>query len=366
MDSTTPPLPAREVDGSPVTVEEAERAEPLRGRVARSPAQIPWAGWKDILRRVYQQIEEDNVFIVAGGVAFFAIGAIFPGLIALISLYGLFADPEVVERSLNALGTILPRDGYFVIQRQLHEIVGQSDAELGWGLVLSTATALWSASGGVRAVVTALNIAYDEEERRGFFHLYLLTFGFTLLAVLSAVILLALLAGLTTLLSGFHPAIAAAILWPLVLVGFSGILTVIYRYAPSRARARFQWVSWGSAFAAVAWAILSVGFALYAAKLGDYQETYGALGGVILLLMWLYITALVVLIGAELNAEIEAQTAVDSTTGSPLPMGKRGARKADTLGKLKPPSARPKTSTDPKASPAIETAPAHPGAPSSS
>ena len=334
MESTTPRTDSRPgVTPEVWTAQAAEAAEPNRGRTARAPNQIPWTGWKDILRRVFQQIDEDNVFIVAGGVAFFAIGALFPSLVALISLYGLFADPEVVQRSLDALGTLLPREGYLIIQNQLVEILSQSQANLGWGLIVSTGTALWSTSEGVRAIVRALNIAYDEKESRGFIHLYLLTFGFTLVAVVSAIVSVALLAGLLTLLSGLHPAIAAAILWPLVLVGFSIALSLVYRYAPCRAQARWQWVSWGSAFAALAWALLSAGFAFYAAQLADYQETYGALGGVILLLMWLYITALVVLVGAELNSEIEAQTAIDSTTGPPMPMGQRGARKADSLGK---------------------------------
>ena len=346
MESTTPPIGSKGGATPEVcTVEAAEAAEPERGRTARTPAQIPWTGWKDIFRRVYQQIDEDNVFIVAGGVAFFTIGALFPSLVALISLYGLFADPEVVQRSLDALGTLLPREGYLIIQNQLAEILSQSEANLGWGLVVSTATALWSTSGGVRAIVRALNIAYDEKESRGFIRLYLLTFGFTLVAVVSAIVSIALLAGLLTLLSGLHQAIAAAILWPIVLVGFSFALSLVYRYAPCRAHPRWQWVSWGSAFAALAWALLSAAFAFYAAQLADYQETYGALGGVILLLMWLYITALVILVGAELNSEIEAQTAIDSTTGPPMPMGQRGARKADSLGE-----ALSRASTEPTSS----------------
>lgn len=305
-----------------------------RGRAATGPRQIPWRGWKDIIYRVVIQVDEDNVFIVSAGVAFFSMASLFPALIALISVYGLFADPVDVEQSLRLLRGILPQEGYALVQRQVRDIVAQNNASLGWGLFLSLGGGLWTVSGGLRALITGLNIAYDEIEKRSFVHVYLLTFGLTIGAMVFFLLALGLFATIARYVyqSNSSSFLTLVLSWPVVLVTFAGALSILYRYGPSRSHARWQWVSWGSVFAAVTWALASVGFGFYAAKIADYQETYGALGGVILLLMWLFITALVILVGAEINAEIEAQTALDSTTGPSRPMGARGARKADTLG----------------------------------
>lgn len=316
---------------------EFDARQPGRGRDASRPQQIPWQGWKDIVYRVVHQVDDDNVFIVSAGVAFFAMAALFPALIALISIYGLFADPVVVEQSLALLRGILPEQGYALVQGQLRDIVAQNDSSLGWGLLLSMGGALWTASGGLRALVTGLNIAYDETEKRSILRVYLLTIGLTLGAMVVLVLGLGLSAAVARHIYHYRADsfFSIALTWPLMLVLFAGILSLLYRYGPSRTHPRWQWVSWGSTFAALTWGLASAGFGFYATQFADYQKTYGALGGVILLMMWLFITALVVLVGAEINAEIEAQTALDSTIGPPLPMGERGARKADTLGRTR-------------------------------
>jgi membrane protein len=312
-----------------------EKLEAGRGRRAHGPQQIPPRGWLDVGRRVWRKIDEHNVFVVSGGVAFFAMASLFPALIALIASYGLFADPADVETSLGFLRELVPPEAFTIIQDQTHDIVTQSGTTKGWSLLLSIAGAVWAASSGMRALMTGLNIVYDETEKRGTLLVYLLALGFTLGALLCLLVGLGLFGGVAVLLYEWDPTLSVVMGWPLALLVFSTALAVLYRYAPSREDPRWQWVTWGSTFAALGWAAASLGFGFYAAQFGDYQKTYGTLAGVLLLLMWLYVTALVILVGAQINAELEAQTAIDSTTDAPRPMGQRGARKADELGEVR-------------------------------
>jgi membrane protein len=308
----------------------------LPGLHAETPTQIPWRGWKQILKRAWAEHKADNMPIIAGGVAFFGFLSIFPGLIALISIYGLVASPETVTQQIGDLSAQLPEDAAGLIGEQLKAIAGNSGRALTVGLVVSILAALWSASGGVGNLVTAVNLAYDEVETRNFVKLKALSLAFTLGAVAFVIVSFGLLAVVPAVLDALPLGIVGTILahvvrWTLLLAMFAGSLAVVYRIAPDRDAPRFRWVSLGAVVATVLWALVSVGFSLYVDNFGSYDKTYGTIAGVIVLMLWLYLTCYLVLLGAEINAEAEHQTAQDTTTGEPERMGSRDATVADSL-----------------------------------
>jgi membrane protein len=308
----------------------------LPGIHAERPTQIPWRGWKQILKRSWAENKADNMPIIAGGVAFFGFLSIFPALIALISIYGLVASPETVARQVQELSAQLPDDAAELIGDQLEAIVTNSGSALTFGLVVSILAALWSASGGVGNLVTAINIAYDEVEARTFVKLKLLSLGLTLGAVVFVLVTFGLVAVVPAVLEALPLGVVGTVLaqivrWVLLLAVFAGSLAVLYRVAPDRDAPRFSWVSLGAVVVTVIWAAVSVAFALYVDNFGSYDKTYGAIAGVIVLMLWLYLTCYLVLLGAEINSEAEHQTAQDTTVGQPAPMGARGATMADEL-----------------------------------
>ncbi len=316
----------------------AQHADSSRGRHAESPRQIPRQGWRDVLLRVKDEQKKDNLSIVAAGVAFYSLLAIFPALVALVSIYGLVADPADVQRQLEAVGGLLPPEAFGVIEEQLRNIVTASGGALSIGLIGGIVFALWSAAKGMKAMIMALNIVYDEEESRGVIKYngvaLLLTLGAILFFLASILLIVVVPALLATI--GFPQALEpwiAFLRWPLLALVVTFALAVLYRYAPARDEPQWRWVSWGSVLATVLWLILSALFSFYVSRFGNFNETYGSVGAIIILLMWLFLTAYVFLIGAEFNAELEHQTSRDSTRGKPRPMGKRGAHMADTTGK---------------------------------
>jgi membrane protein len=308
----------------------------LPGIHAEKPTEIPWRGWKQILKRSWAEHKADNMPIIAGGVAFFGFLSIFPALIALISLYGLVASPETVARQVEELSAQLPDSAAELIGDQLTAIVNNSSSALSVSLVVSILAALWSASGGMGNLVTAVNLAYDEVEARNFVKLKLLSLGLTLASIAFVLITFGLVAVVPAVIEALPLGIVGTILaqvarWALLLAVFAGSLAVLYRVAPDRDAPRFSWVSLGAVIVTVIWAIVSVGFAVYVDGFGSYDKTYGAIAGVIVLMLWLYLTCYLVLLGAEINSEAEHQTAHDTTTGEPEPMGARDATMADTL-----------------------------------
>jgi membrane protein len=308
----------------------------LPGIHAAKPTQIPWRGWKQIVKRAWAEHKADNMPIIAGGVAFFGFLSIFPGLIALISIYGLVASPETVTQQIGDISTQLPDEAAQLIGDQLKSIAANSGRALTVGLVVSILAALWSASGGVSNLVTAVNIAYDEVETRNFLKLRALSLGLTLGAVAFVIVAFGLLAVVPAVLDALPLGIVGTILahvvrWTLLLAMFAGSLAVLYRAAPDRDAPRFRWVSLGAVVATVLWALVSVGFSLYVDNFGSYDKTYGTIAGVIVLMLWLYLTCYLVLLGAEINSEAEHQTAKDTTKGEPEPMGSRDATMADSL-----------------------------------
>ena len=308
----------------------------LPGIHAEKPTQIPWRGWKQIVKRAWAEHKADNMPIIGGGVAFFGFLAIFPGLIALISIYGLVASPETVTQQIEDISTQLPDEAAQLIGEQLTSIAANSGRALTVGLVVSILAALWTASGGVGNLVTAVNIAYDEVETRNFLKLRTLSLGLTLGAVAFVIVAFGLLAVVPVVLDALPLGIVGTILahvvrWTLLLAMFAGSLAVVYRAAPDRDAPRFRWVSLGAVVATVLWALVSVGFSLYVDNFGSYDKTYGTIAGVIVLMLWLYLTCYLVLLGAEINSEAEHQTAQDTTKGEPEPMGSRDATMADSL-----------------------------------
>lgn len=306
------------------------------GGEADSPTQIPAQGWKQVLLRTKDQIKEDNVPLLAAGVAFYAFIALFPALIAAVTVYGLVADPEQVEEQISSFGDALPTEAATLLNEQLTSIAGSSSSALGWGLLLSLGGALFAASGGMQNLIKAVNIAYDEEETRGFVKLRALALALTLGAIVFIVVSIGLVAVVPVVLDaaglGAAGRIAAQVArWAGLVVFVLVALGVIYRFAPDRDDPKFRWVGLGSGVATLLWILGSAAFSLYVSNFGKYSETYGALAGVVILLLWLWLTCLIILVGAEINSETEQQTAKDTTQGPEKPMGERRAVKADSL-----------------------------------
>jgi len=306
------------------------------GATANEPKQIPAKGWFQVTKRAWAEAKVDQVPLLAAGVAFYSFLSLFPAMIAAVTIYGLVADPATVERQTKAISDALPADAASIITDQMEAIASQPEQSLGLGLIIALALALWSASGGVGNIVTAVNIAYDEEETRGFVKRKALALVFTLGAILFVVVAVTLIAVTPLLLDAFVPDGVLSVLlnaarWIGVVIAVAIALAVLYRYAPDRDSPKFAWVSVGAAVATVIWVIASVGFSLYVENFGSYSKTYGALAGVAILMLWLWITAFIVLLGAEINAEAEQQTVEDTTVGEPRPLGERGAVKADNL-----------------------------------
>ena len=312
----------------------APSPDQVPGGQADSPTQIPAQGWKQVLLRTKQQIKEDNIPLLAAGVAFYAFIALFPALIAAVTVYGLVADPEQVEEQVSGFADTLPSEAAALLENQLTDIAGGSPSALGWGLLLSLGGALFAASGGVQNLIKAVNIAYDEEETRGFLKLRGLALALTLGAIVFIVVTIGLITVVPALLDDLGPVgrFAGQVARWAGLVAFVVVaLAVVYRLAPDRDDPKFRWVGLGSGVATLLWVLGSAGFSLYVSNFGKYGETYGALAGVVILLLWLWLTSLIILIGAEINSETEQQTAKDTTQGPEKPMGERRAVKADSM-----------------------------------
>jgi membrane protein len=306
------------------------------GRHARSPREIPLRGWWDIAMRVKNEMTTDNVSIIAAGLALYALLAVFPALAAAVSIYGLFASPAEIAEHLQQVAATLPEDGARILEGQVQDLSQRQEA-LSIGVVVGILLALWSARKGMVALITATNVAYDEEEKWGFFKQLFVSLAFTVGAVLGFIAVLAIGVMVPIALSfvPLGPAAEAVLLiirWVVLFAVAILGLAIVYRFAPDRKEAQWKWVTPGSLIAALLWLGGSLLFALYVRNWGSYGETYGALGGVIVLLMWFYLSGYVVILGAEVNSELERQTKSDTTEGAPRPMGQRGAYSADTVG----------------------------------
>ena len=301
------------------------------GRRAGSPLQIPWNGWKDILVHTRKEFSDDNISMIAAGIAFYSLLALIPGLGAFVALYGLFADVSAVQHHLAVLSLLLPRSALTFIGQQMVRLAEAHKGGLSFAFIVGLLTSLWSANGAVKAMMTGLNIAYEERERRGFIRKTLVSLAFT--------IGLLLFGGGAIAVLGAGPAIEAylgrhaafvfnLISWPALVVIMGLGLAVLYAYGASRQSPRFKWVTPGSIASIVLWLALSALFSLYVGNFAHYDKTYGSLGAVVGFMMWSWLSSLIVLIGAELNSEIERQTAVDTTQHQGQRRGLRRSRSA--------------------------------------
>jgi membrane protein len=316
----------------------AEEGE--RGRHAVTPWQIPWKGWKDILLRTYQQMNDDRLLAVAAGVVFYGLLALFPAITALVSSYALFAKGSTINEHLSSLGSFLPGGTMDIVKDQADRVLAKGDVKLGTAFLFSFLLAVWSANGGIKAVIDALNVAYEEKEKRGFFKLNAVSLAFTFGGLIAVLVAIGAIVALPLVLSamGLNSVTDAIIRygrWPVLVLMILLGLAVLYRYAPSRRSPQWKWISVGSAFATVAWLIGSALLSFYLANYGHYDATYGSLGAAIGLMVWMWMSAIVILLGAELNAEIEHQTTKDTTEGGTKALGARDATVADTVGAAK-------------------------------
>ena len=321
----------------PLSTDLARAREPGRGRDAETPEQIPGRGWSDILWRVFWAVPEDRILATAGGVAFFALLAVFPGIATVVSLYGLFADAKTIGDHLSIMAGIMPAGVIELIGTQVATVAAQDNETLGGAFVIGFLVAVWSANSGVAALFDALNVVYDEKEKRSILRFYATTFLFTLGGIGFAVLAIASVVVLPVILTFIGSATTAEQLlgilrWPILLVTVALLLSALYRYGPSRRDARWRWVTWGSAAAAVLWIGASMLFSWYVASFDAYNRTYGSLGAGVGFMMWIWLSVVIVLVGGEINAEMEHQTARDTTDGPPKPLGRRGAMMADHVG----------------------------------
>jgi membrane protein len=304
------------------------------GRDATRPQHIPLKGWWQIAQRVWTESSRDNLSVVAAGCAFYALFAVFPALSALVALYGLTADPASVDAQFGMLSSVLPQQAYEIVIDQIRRLANTSSQSLGWGLILSIGVAVWSVGNLTQAMFAALNIAYEEPERRSVLRFYLSAFTFAVLGIASGALMLIAIVYVPILFTyaGYPDAFERLVRiarWPLLALVVLVLLALLYRYGPCRRSAKWRWVTVGSVFATVLWLIASAGFSYYVSHFANYDRIYGSLGAVVVLLFWLYLSFYIVLLGAEINAELELQTEKDTTRGAAKPMGERGAFVAD-------------------------------------
>jgi membrane protein len=304
-----------------------------RAGESRPSSRAPGRGWKDALLSVYHGISDDRIMLIGAGVTYYAILALFPGIGAIVAIYGLFADPSSIAAHLDTLSGVAPAGAVGVLRDQLMRLAHQNRAALGFSFAVSLGIALWSANAGVSGLFEALTAVYEEKEKRSLVKYYAMTLAFTagmiVLVLLSLVILIVLPLVLDHIAHpGVPPVLLKIIRWPILFVLIVLALSVIYRYCPSRSAPRWRWITWGSAFAAVAWLVVSALFSWYVANFGSYDKTYGSLGAIIGFMTWMWLSIVVVLVGARLDAELARRGAPVDAAGPPAP------RRAKTFGSV--------------------------------
>ena len=334
-DNAKPALPPKE--GRHASTAGLASEDGNRGRDAASPSDIPAKGWKDILWRVYGNVSDHRILALAAGMTYYSILAIFPALAALVAIYGLFTDPASIAKHLDEASGYIPGGAADVAREQLTRVASKGGSTLGFTFAIGLIISLWSANAAMKALFDTLNIVYDEKEKRGFLKLNAMSLGFTLAGIAFILSALAAVVVIPIILEYLGLSNAADLLiriarWPAMFLALAIGLSFIYRFGPSREAPRWRWITWGSAAATIMWIVTSALFSFYAANFGTFNETYGSLGAAIGFMTWLWISAIAILLGAELNAEMEHQTKRDTTTGGPKPLGTRGAKMADTLG----------------------------------
>lgn len=303
---------------------------------ARTPFHLPIRAWWRIGRRTFDRIGDNALTVIAAGCAFFTLLALFPALSAMATLYGLAADPQDVARQLSNFHGVVPDQVLALLTEQAQRLSTTTNRTLGWGLAISLVLSLWGATRTVRSLLSALNVIYDEKEQRGLILLNVKIFGITVSGLIVFTILQFFIAALPTILRhtwlGEGTSLFIAIMrWPAIGLILAALLTLLFRFAPSRADAQWLWVMPGAFFASVGWIAASVAFSLYVSFFENYSNIYGSFGAIIILLLWMYWSFLIILLGAVLNAELEHEVARDTTTGRPHPLGQREAEMADRV-----------------------------------
>lgn len=312
-----------------------DTSEVRAGRHADKPSDIPGRGWKAIIKRVAAEIKNDHLSLLAGGVAFKALLALFPAIVAAISIWALLADPQQIVQQTQSVTNALPADAAELLTGQMESVARSGEGTLSTALVVSIVLALWSASGGMAGLIEGTTAAYDEVDERPFPIKRGIALGLTLGAILFLFVALGLITGVPAAVDQWSLpetvklAIRIAI-WPVLFVLMMLALAFVYKVGADRDAPEFRWATWGAVIATVLWLIGSAGFTLYVNNFGKFGETYGSFAGIIVLMLWLFLTAFIILLGAEINAEMERQTRKDTTVGDPEPMGMRGADPADT------------------------------------
>ncbi|KRQ14691.1 YihY/virulence factor BrkB family protein [Bradyrhizobium manausense] len=330
-------LPRRREEGRDASANSLATEREDRGRDASAPSEIPARGWKDILLRVYDNIGKHRILALAAGMTYYSILAIFPALAALVAIYGLFSDPSSIAKHLDQISGFVPGGAIEVAREQLTRVSSHGNHALGVTFVIGLAVSLWSANAAMKSLFDTLNIVYGEEEKRGFIKLNLVSLSFTIAGIVFVLVAIGSVVAIPVVLnylylSNFADLLIRIARWPAMFVAIALALACIYRFGPSREAPRWRWITWGSVVATLLWLAASGLFSWYAASFGKFNETYGSLGAIIGFMTWLWISAIVILLGAELDAEMEHQTSRDTTTGSPKPLGARGATMADTVG----------------------------------
>ena len=318
----------------------AQQLQDGRGREAISPFEIPLSGWKDIAWRTYEEIGNDRLLAVAAGVVFYGLLALFPAITALVSSYALFAEAATIGKHLAFAAALMPAGAFGIVEEQIARITQTGGGGLSVAFIIGLLVAIWSANAGMKAMIDALNVVYDEEEKRSFVRLNLISLAMTvallsfLLVAVGAVIVLPLVFAWLGMQGSAEWALSL-LRWPAIMLVISVGLAMLYRFGPSRKDAQWRWLSVGAVVATLLWVAGSALFSWYLSNFANYNETYGSLGAGIGLMMWLWLTSIAILVGAEINAEIEHQTAQDTTTGAKKPLGARGAAMADSVGTAK-------------------------------
>ena len=304
------------------------------GADAATPAKIPFSGWKDVAFRVKDQVAKDRVGLLAAGVAFYGLLALFPAITAVIAISGLLIEPSRIVAQLNSFSGLMPEEVITIITKQATAVAGSREGGLGFTALLGVLIAFYSASKGTASLIQGLNVAYDEEESRGFFIRLLVTFALTLMLIAGVICGLAATLAIPAVMAfvDLGPTVAMLInaaLWLLLIALTIVGLSVLYRFAPSRDTPEWQWTSVGAVVGCLVWIAASASFALFVGNFNYFNQSFGALAGVVVMLMWFWISAYIILMGAELNAELEAQARADTAHDE---TGPRGTAKADNPG----------------------------------
>lgn len=316
----------------------SQSSKTSRDRRATSPLSVTRHGWWGILWRVYGSIQQHHIGMMASSIAFYGLLSLFPAIAALISIWGMYADPIQVQQQLINLDQFIPSEAASIIEHQAEVVTANAGRGLNLTAIGSLLFTLYSASKSVQSFTEGLNIIYGEKEQRHFLVQIILNIVLTLGMIMLAIFMLFSVAILPAVMN-FFPFADTLMMslyylrWLIMLCIITLGIAVLYRFGPNRSAPRWEWLSMGTLASTLLWILGSLGFSLYVSHFGSYNSTYGSIGAVVVLLMWFWLSAYIILLGASINCELERTTEKDTTTGRSKPMGQRNAYAADTVAK---------------------------------